>query len=232
MTSPRRIADIDVAQLGLGHLGLALDLLDALARLADVGDHLRDLLGARRSMPPTRASGVLLAAGDALAVLRELLGVGFVSASYLTIACCAVEDADRLLQLVDDDVHLAGAERHLRRIAWTAGLIASRRCSIFCCVLGGKAFLPDFGSTSFSRSFTSRRSREMCFRNAVTRASSRLGRALGVRRLLVLVAEEVAAVDLAVTQAVGEVQHVLQRERKREDGLAHLELAGLDAPWR
>ena len=56
-----------------------------------------------------------------------------------------------------------------------------------------------------------------------------LGRTLGVRGLLVLVAEEMPTVDLAVTQAIGEIQYVLQRERERENGLADLELARLDA---
>ncbi len=56
-----------------------------------------------------------------------------------------------------------------------------------------------------------------------------LGRTLAVGRFFLVVTEEVAPVDLAVTEPIGEVQDVLQRQRQREDGLPHFQLARLDA---
>src|SRR5262249_43245212 len=44
----------------------------------------------------------------------------------------------------------------------------------------------------------------------------------------VVVAEDVARLDLAVAQALGEIEHVLHRLIEREDRLAHLALARLD----
>src|SRR5262249_21858577 len=43
-----------------------------------------------------------------------------------------------------------------------------------------------------------------------------------------VVAEDVARLDLAMAQLLAEREHVLEREIEREDALAHVALAGLD----
>ncbi len=218
-----------VAQELRGHVDFADHLLHDPARLAhDVGG-VGDLRGGRVEEPARDAVRVLLFGANASAVLHDLDGrMPEVVFEALDLDGLAIDRPLRFLQAIDDVVDVLPADLGLEQALLDGELQETEPL-----LDGFLAHLRGLGLAELGLELLALADQAA----ELADVFQELGRALVFFPLGdlgggglggVVVAEHVPRLDLAVAEPLGEVEDVLHRLDEREDGFAHLALAGLD----